>query len=127
MGALSSFKECVETVRWQYSRTYPKAPHEYTVFDWSTDEQRKVLKDIARYIHSDGIPIIFWGRSYNNLFLGEYKYWIMEQNPEETVLINRTYSDEKKLSKIRDYINSSRFIHKKGMSLEDIYKEIEND
>jgi len=123
---LEEAEKVVENVDWVYSKTYPRAPHEYTIFNWTNKENQKVLRKIAVHIRKNGTPILFWGKPYNNLLLGEYRYWIMEENPNETTLINRTYRDSNIVDEIRKYVNSERFIHKKGMSLEDIYKEILN-
>ena len=126
MEQLDKFEKCIERVRWRYSKTYPRAPHEYTVFDWAGQEDRKILREIARYIVTDGATIMFWGHPYKNLLLGEYKYWIMEKNPEETVLINRTYRDDGVVTQIREYVNSDQFSYKNDMCLNDIYREMIN-
>lgn len=126
MEDFTSFEECINSVRWQYSIKYNRSPHEYTIFNWTDKNNQKTLRDIAIFIREKGTPILFWGKPYNNLLLGEYRYWIMEENPYDTTLINRTYRDNSILEEIRKYVNSDRFVHKKGMSLDDIYKEIVN-
>jgi hypothetical protein len=37
------------------------------------------------------VPGLFFGKTYQYLFLGDWKYWIMDDNPMDCDLINREY------------------------------------
>ena len=60
-----------------------------------TFEQQKECDDkeeflwFARYIQEHSKPGQFYGRTYHYCYLGKYKYWMMDERPEDCDLINR--------------------------------------
>lgn len=80
--------EFVSAVRWQFARTMPHIPHEYTVLKWKPGLHREFLW-FARYILEYG-RIERWGPYRHSYYsIGHHKYWTMDDPVEETNLINR--------------------------------------
>lgn len=89
----------IEKVRWQFAKTMPEWPHEYTVKAWEPDLTRAFVSFCA-LIARDGVtepwppppaPPIYHNRY---LVLGEHKYWAMGPNadrdpPDAMTVINR--------------------------------------
>jgi hypothetical protein len=87
-------REYISRVRWQFAKTMPQWPHEYTVLKWSADLEPEFRAFVA-LIRSDGI-IKPWPRDSSNpryhhayLELSEWEYWTMGEPVDETTLINR--------------------------------------
>lgn len=123
---LDEAKEYVQKVRWQYAKTYPRAPHEYTVLSWKPELQLEMIA-FSQLIREQGRDEYFYKKKFRVLDIDEYKYWTMDEDVNDTDLINRTYNNYEIKNKIAKYVQSSDFIFRKEMSLSDIYKEIEND
>lgn len=117
-------KQYVNSVRWQYAKTYPKAPHEYTVLSWNQEYKQKMI-DFAYFIVENGRDEFYYKKKFKVLDIDEYKYWTMDYPLEKTDLINRTYNDDVLKDKISKYTTSNIFDFKKGMTLEDIRREYE--
>jgi hypothetical protein len=84
----------ISKVRWQFAKTMPQWPHEYTVLQWRTDLESEFRAFVA-LIRSEGI-IKPWPRDASNpryhhtyLELSEWEYWTMGEPVDETTLINR--------------------------------------
>lgn len=116
-------KKLVNSVRWQYAKTYPNAPHEYTIFDWDKTKFQ-MLKYFARLILEKGNIEYYYKKPFKIYVIDEYKYWIMETDAKDTTLINRTYFDDNKKEKIRKFINSKEFTYQKAMTLKDIERKM---
>ena len=71
--------------RWQFAKTMPQFPHEYTLRKWCDPEE---FEAFARHIQAAGTLCrkTFWERVY--LDIGDRYYWYMS-SPEEATLINR--------------------------------------
>lgn len=110
-------------MRWQYAKTYPKAPHEYTLFDWSTNKED--FKLLVNAILSSNDFEYYYRKRYQILIIGDYKYWVMDDDISKVTLVNRTFFNNAVRDKIMKFVCSPMFIHKKGMTMEDIIKEIE--
>lgn len=83
----------ITSVRWQFAKTMPLIPHEYTVLAWRPD-----LKDefvwFARTIVEYG-RVESWGRYRNSYYyFRRHKYWTMDDPIEATDLINRESTTE---------------------------------
>ena len=50
---LHEAEEFLSSVRWQYAKTYPQCPHEYTCLAWSPDVKQKMI-DFASLIQNEG-------------------------------------------------------------------------
>ena len=90
----------ITTVRWQFARTMPQWPHEYTIKAWRLDLTAG-FEAFCRLITDRG-AVEPWPPSperavYHNSYLvvGDWKYWSMgphwDQDPVESkTVINRT-------------------------------------
>lgn len=88
----------IAKVRWQFARTMPLWPHEYTVLTWSQDLAPEFF-DFVALIRSAGV-VKPWPRDsatprYHHTYLqvGEWEYWTMGEPVHETGLINRARID----------------------------------
>ncbi|MBR4823861.1 MAG: hypothetical protein IKZ86_03620 [Spirochaetaceae bacterium] len=116
---ISEAEKYLQSVRWQYAKTYPNAPHEYTCLAWKPDTKQQ-MTDFARLIQDAGFTEIFANRGYKVLVIGGMKYWTMDFPLENTDLINRTYADNSLKEQIAKYVQSPDFKFEKGMTLDDI-------
>ena len=112
-------KEFINSVRWQYAKTYPNAPHEYTVLSWMPENKAKMV-EFAYLIQSSGREEVYYKKKFKVLDINEYKYWTMDYPLEKTDLVNRTYKDDIFKAKVRLFINSYKFNYKSQMTLDDI-------
>ena len=80
----------VAQARWQYAKSMPKFPHEYTVREWNNDTE---FEQFIHYLLGSGEfrKEYFWKRIYCDL--GEWYYWTMGAPIEETTIINRARID----------------------------------
>ena len=89
----------IDSVRWQYAKTMPDWPHEYTVKDWRPDLY-DAFKAFCTLVEEHGTvqPWLLAPAApiYRNryLIIGSHKYWTMgprgDQDPiEEKTVINR--------------------------------------
>ncbi|MBP5602347.1 MAG: hypothetical protein J6X78_06435 [Treponema sp.] len=113
----------LSSLRWQYAKTYPTCPHEYTCLTWQP-EIKKQMVDFAHLIQDAGYTERFGKRDYRVLVIGNMKYWTMDFPLENSDLINRTYADEQFRAKVASFVQSPAFVHKKGMTLADVEKQI---
>lgn len=78
----------VTQVRWQFARTMPHIPHEYSVLKWQP-ELRSEFIWFATCILQYG-KIELWGPyRHSYYYLLGHKYWTMDDPLENTDLINR--------------------------------------
>ncbi len=120
---LDEAKQYIQSVRWQYAKTYITAPHEYTVVDWKPETQQQMI-DFADFILANGYKEQFYSKTYTVLQIDEYKYWFMDFPTTNTNLINRTFIDDDRKSKIVEFVQSPGFRHKYGMSLKDVEEQM---
>ena len=116
-------KQFLSSLRWQYAKTYPTCPHEYTCLSLQPEIKQQMI-DFARLIQEAGYTERFGKRDYRVLIIGNMKYWTMDFPLENTDLINRTYADEQLRVKVASYVQSPAFVHKEGMSLADVEREM---
>ena len=116
---ISEAEKYLQSLKWQYAKTYPSAPHEYTCLAWKPDAKHQMV-DFARLIQDEGFTEIFANREYKVLVIGGMKYWTMDFPLENTDLINRTYADDSLKEQIAKYVRSPDFKFEKGMTLDDI-------
>jgi len=88
----------IAEVRWQFAKTMPQWPHEYTVRTWHP-ELGDTFQAFVRLIRETG-EVKPWPRESPNpryhltyLTIGEWEYWTMGEPVEETTLINRARVD----------------------------------
>ena len=84
----------IAEVRWQFAKTMPQWPHEYTVSEWRPELHDDFVA-FATLIRVTGI-VKPWPRDsaaprYHHTYLeiGEWEYWTMGAPLGETTVINR--------------------------------------
>jgi hypothetical protein len=84
----------IAEVRWQFAKTMPQWPHEYTVRKWRPDREREFFA-FVELIRRDGI-VKPWPRDaarpryrLTYLELDSWEYWSMGAPVPETTVINR--------------------------------------
>jgi len=79
----------VSVQQWIFAKTMADIPHFYCLkhnspgaaeFDW-----------FVQYLVAHSVPGTFYGRMYQYLFLDDWKFWIMDDNPTDCDLINREF------------------------------------
>ena len=89
----------VSAVRWQFARTLPQWPHEYTLRRWRENLAQE-FDAFVRLIRTEG-TVKPWPRGsarpryhHHYLEIDEWQYWTMGEPVEETILINRCRVDD---------------------------------
>lgn len=97
--------EYVKDVRWQYAKTMPDWPHEYTIKAWRPDLARE-FESLCHLILDQGVvepwPPPPAAAIYHNNYLvvGDWKYWAMGPRGDsdavaDKTVINREYCGPK--------------------------------
>jgi hypothetical protein len=91
---LAGARRYIATVRWQFAKTMPQWPHEYTVRVWRPDLADR-FEGFASLIRETG-EVKPWPRDAANprhhhtyLTVDEWEYWTMGDPIKETTVINR--------------------------------------
>ena len=71
-----------QSVRWQFAKTMPETPHEYTVRQWRPDKEAD-YDWFAKVIYRHGRDQLFMGKKYRYLYVDAWKYWSLG------IIINR--------------------------------------
>ena len=76
----------IAQARWVFAKTMPQWPHWYTLRGWN---DYKEFMAFCHLIRSTGVyqKKTHWTRMY--LDFGDYYYWTMSKDIENTTLINR--------------------------------------
>lgn len=84
----------IDMVRWQFAKTMPHWPHEYTVRRWTPEFDRE-FEAFVQLIRNTGV-VKPWPRTpptpkYHHTYLsvGLWEYWTMGEPVAETTVINR--------------------------------------
>ena len=120
---LEEAKKYIQSVRWQYAKTYVTAPHEYTVLDWYPETKQQMI-NFADFILANGYKEQFYSKTFTVLQIGEYKYWSMDFPTVNTNLINRTFIDDERKAKIVKFVQTPQFKHVYKMSLKDVEEQM---
>jgi hypothetical protein len=84
----------IAQVRWQFAKTMPQWPHEYTVREWRPDLEQEFSEFVA-LIRREGIvkpwpPDVGVSRYHHTyLEIDGWDYWSMGEPIAETTVINR--------------------------------------
>jgi hypothetical protein len=84
----------IAEVRWQFAKTMPQWPHEYTVREWRPELEQQFV-DLALLTRDQGIvkpwPADSTTPRYHHSYLeiDGWDYWIMDGPIAETGVINR--------------------------------------
>ncbi len=83
----------VDAQEWIFAKMMADIPHFYCLknncpapeeFDW-----------FVRYMVAHSVPGTFYGRTYQYFYLGDWKYWIMDDTPGDCDLINREFQSKR--------------------------------
>lgn len=86
-----TFQIEIERFPWRFAKTYKDThPHEYILKKDITNAFFNLLHDT---IKEHGINEAWYQQTYRVLFIGRHKYWIMDEDKEKSILINRTCVD----------------------------------
>jgi hypothetical protein len=92
--SVDAARNYIDAVRWQFAKTMPQWPHEYTVRSWRPDLD-DTFEAFVVFIRAAGVvkpwppdvPIPRYRLTY--LDIGGWDYWTMGEDPAETTVINR--------------------------------------
>lgn len=87
----NEFKHSISKFDFRYAKTYTnKAPHEYVVVEFDSEEI-ELIRELNKFIQENPDEIeIFWNKEYPVLFVGEHKYWTIEDY-SVTNILNRNW------------------------------------
>ena len=74
---MEEIRKYISSVKWQYAKTMPEIPHEYTIKGWNPDKVGE-FEDFVKYINEHGKDEEFYGKTYRYLVVDDYKYWAMD-------------------------------------------------
>jgi|TARA_R110000803_G_scaffold205215_1_gene271734 hypothetical protein len=84
---VKALSKVLENHDWIFAKTMPNNPHFYTrKKDWNKPE---LFIKCAHKIRQHGNPEMFRGWPYVCFNYNGYKYWVMDKNPDDAVIINR--------------------------------------
>ena len=88
--------ELLEQQKYKFARTMPWIPHYYTLKEtWADGDQ---YRDVIAWILENG-QLRQWGKkkTVRRYFdHGEWRYWPMTTNPDESILLNRAKIEKDK-------------------------------
>lgn len=83
-------KAFITASRWQFAKTMPQFPHEYTVRAWAEKAGTvPEFEHFVMFIRETGTPREWHGRRFIYLEIDGWKYWTMGNPLSETTVINR--------------------------------------
>jgi len=84
------FEEFMTKREFRFAKTMKDIPHAYThIFKEKDPLVRRKFKESAVFIRENGYEERFYNRVYTYYAFNGYKYWQMDEEPMDTVLINR--------------------------------------
>ena len=84
---LARVRSFIETHEWHFAKTMPQIPHWYCLRKDKNDVEDFLW--FAQYIREHSVPGLFYGKTYFYYYLDGYKYWTMDDRPDDCDLINR--------------------------------------
>jgi hypothetical protein len=100
---LDDARDYINLVKWQFAKTMPRWPHEYTVRQWRQDLERQFF-EFVELIRRSGV-VKPWPREastprYHHTYLeiDGWEYWTMGEPIPDTVVINRARLDTQVVS-----------------------------
>jgi hypothetical protein len=88
----------IDRARWQFAKTVPRWPHEYTIREWRPELDGD-FERFASLIRQIGVVKAWPFGSTNPLYhhtyltIGDFEYWTMGEPLSETTVINRAAVD----------------------------------
>lgn len=84
---LSRVRAFIDSHEWHFAKSMPEIPHWYCLLKDKGDVEE--FHWFATYIREHSIPGQFYGKKYFYYYLDGYKYWMMDEFPDQCDLINR--------------------------------------
>lgn len=73
--------------KYNFAKSMPEIPHYYTLIkDWGNKE---AFLEVVKFIRENGTEGSFYSRKFVYYFADGWKYWTMDADPNDTILINR--------------------------------------
>lgn len=86
----ADFRNFVNKFTWTFAKTYAKtAPHEYIALNKVGLEHKPDFIKAAQFIQENGFEAYYYKSKRFYYIMGDYYYWTMDENVEDTDLINR--------------------------------------
>lgn len=77
----------VEAQEWIFAKTMADIPHFYCLKKKSLNPEE--FEWFVQHLVTHSVPGEFYGKTYHYYYLDGWKYWIMDENPDDCDLINR--------------------------------------
>jgi hypothetical protein len=84
---------------WQFARTSPRNPHEYSHRDWGDEE---MFLRVVAHVREHGRLEEYGGDTYTVFDLDEFFYWSMGDPAAVTVIVNRKYHDPEEQARLAE-------------------------
>lgn len=117
----------LENAHWRFAKTFArKAPHWYTLVEnWRSNE---VFTDVAKQVRKYSTMEFFWGKPFLVWNYKGMKYWVMDDNPSDAVLINKTFNSYQYKDRIGlEHIITGEDVEITGNKILSIINEIYDD
>lgn len=79
-------EEAIKELFWTEAKTMKNIPHEYTV---RNKDQEQLYIDLYNYIKNNYYEKYFFRKKYKYCDIGDYTYWVMSDDINESKIINR--------------------------------------
>lgn len=83
-------RDFIRRSRWQFAKTMPDKPHEYTLRKWCDPGE---FEDFVATVRREGYKDRYEGRTYTYLNVDGYRYWTMGASVRVTTVLNRARLD----------------------------------
>jgi hypothetical protein len=83
-------KKFIATEKWTYAKTMPEWPHEYMV---RTKVDENLFVEMVLHIRKEGYEGKFYSKAMIYFDQDGYTYWTMGAPIDETIIINRTQTE----------------------------------
>ncbi len=83
---LDDFREFISGRRWQFAKTMPEQPHEYTNREWGDEES---FEAAVTFLRESGQKRRYGKAYYVYLDVDGWSYWTMGWPVGQTILMNR--------------------------------------
>lgn len=100
---ISRLVRVIEDSTWHFAKTMPGIPHSY-VRKRETAYPQDVI-GLCEYCHRFGQDETFGKRTYRYLHLEDHKYWSMDADCKDTILINRAKKELEGYDLIPDFVD----------------------
>lgn len=80
-------RDFIQNNFWKFAKTMKHIPHQYCVGETCSDKE--MFFRFASHIRKHGYHKNFFKKVYTYFDVDEYQYWTMDDNIEDTEIINR--------------------------------------